>query len=96
MSEKSFTVYILANTYGTVLCTGVTNNLPRRIEEHRQKLIPGFTARYNVNKLVYFEQTNDAQAAIEREKEIKGWTKQKKHSLIQEMNPGWRDLSEES
>ena len=72
---------------------GMTNNLERRVYEHKHKLVEGFTAKYNVNKLVYFEQTNDVKAAIAREKEIKKWRREKKNALVQESNPQWKDLS---
>ena len=75
--------------------TGITNNLERRMFEHKNKLVDGFTAKYNVNKLVYFDYTPDVTSAIAREKQIKGWTIQKKNDLIQSINPEWRDLSEE-
>jgi putative endonuclease len=75
------------------LYTGVTNNLYRRVYEHKEKLVPGFTKRYNINYLVYVESTNDVIAAITREKQIKGWTRAKKISLIESSNPDWRDLS---
>jgi putative endonuclease len=77
------------------LYTGITNNLERRMFEHKNKLVDGFTAKYNVNKLVYFDYTPDVTSAIAREKQIKGWTRQKKNDLIQSINPEWRDLSEE-
>ena len=88
-------VYILANLNNKVIYTGVTNNLERRIYEHKNKLAEGFTKKYNVNKLVYFDSTTDVKAAIEREKQIKGWTRQKKNDLIEEANSKWKDLSEE-
>jgi putative endonuclease len=88
-------VYMLTNWNNRVLYTGVTNDLERRIYEHKNKLVKGFTAKYNVNKLVYFECTSDITAAITREKQIKGWTRQKKNELIQSVNPKWRDLSME-
>jgi len=72
---------------------GVTNNLSRRIYEHKNKLIVEFTKKYNINKLVYFEETQDIRAAIEREKEIKRWRREKKNIIVAEMNPEWRDLS---
>ena len=75
--------------------TGVTNNLARRVYEHRHKLIKGFTARYNVDKLVYFEATSDVESAIAREKQIKGWRRERKNALVNAMNPGWRDLGME-
>jgi putative endonuclease len=90
MSE--YYVYIMTNGKRT-LYTGVTNNLYRRVYEHKEKLIPGFTKRYNIDYLVYVESTNDVIAAITREKQIKGWTRAKKISLIESLNPDWRDLS---
>jgi putative endonuclease len=83
----------MTNRSGT-LYTGVTNNLERRIYEHRHHLVKGFTKKYNIEKLVYFEETNDIHAAISREKQIKGWLRKKKIALIESMNPGWKDLSE--
>jgi len=72
---------------------GVTNNLERRLYEHKNKLVKGFTEKYNVNKLVYFEETKDVTAAIAREKEIKKWRREKKNQLVNRMNPNWKDLS---
>jgi len=86
---------MLTNWNNKVLYTCVTNDLERRIYEHKNKLVKGFTAKYNVNKLVYFECTSDITTAITREKQIKGWTRQKKNELIQSVNPKWRDLSME-
>lgn len=86
-------VYILANWNNNVLYTGVTNNLERRLYEHKNNLIDGFTKKYNVHKLVYFDTTPDIYAAIEKEKQIKGWTRAKKNALIIQMNPEWVDLS---
>jgi putative endonuclease len=74
---------------------GMTNNLERRIYEHKNKLINGFTKKYNINKLVYFEQTSDVNAAITREKEVKKWRREKKDNLVLSSNPEWNDLSEE-
>ena len=91
---KSYYVYILTNKYNTVLFTGVTNNLERRMYEHRNKLIPGFTVKYNVSKLVYFEEGTEINLAIAREKQIKGWLRKKKIALIESLNPQWLDLSE--
>jgi putative endonuclease len=85
-------VYILTNWSNTVLYTGITNSLERRLFEHKNKLIKGFTERYNINKLVYFESTAQVKAAISREKQIKGWTRHKKNDLIESMNPQWKDL----
>jgi putative endonuclease len=75
------------------LYTGVTNNLERRVYEHKRKLVPGFTSKYNITKLVYYEEGNDVSAALAREKQIKGWLRAKKIALIQSVNPEWRDLS---
>ena len=86
-------VYILTNKYNTVVYTGVTNNLERRLYEHRNHLVGGFTKRYNLNKLVYFETTSDVDSAIEREKQIKGWKRDRKNALIECVNPQWNDLS---
>lgn len=83
----------MTNKSGT-LYTGVTNNLERRIYEHKHHLVKGFTNKYNIDKLVYFEETTDIHAAISREKQIKGWLRKKKIALIESMNPGWKDLSE--
>jgi putative endonuclease len=93
--ERKYYVYLLANWNNRVLYTGVTNDLLRRIHEHKHKLVEGFTKRYNVNKLVYFEETNDVYAAISREKEIKRWRREKKNKLVQSMNPEWKDLSDD-
>ncbi len=87
-------VYILTNWTNKVLYAGVTNDLERRLYEHKNKLVKGFTEKYNVNKLVYFDSTTDIKAAIAREKQIKGWTRQKKKDLIESINPQWNDLSE--
>ena len=88
-------VYILSNWNNKVLYTGMTNNLERRLYEHKHHLVKGFTSKYNVGKLVYFDCTEDVKQAIEREKQIKGWIRAKKIALIEQMNPGWRDLSED-
>ena len=87
-------VYMMTNTTG-MLYTGVTNDLEKRVYEHKMKLLPGFTARYNMTKLVYYESTHDVNAAITREKQIKGWLRRKKVALIETMNPKWKDLSED-
>jgi len=92
--EKQYAVYILANQNNSVLYIGSTSNLESRLAQHRQKLIPGFTAKYNVNKLVYFEMTNDAHAAVARERQLKRWRRDKKKRLVQRMNPDWSDLME--
>jgi putative endonuclease len=87
-------VYILSNT-SKMLYTGVTNNLERRVAEHKRKEIEGFTKRYNLHSLVYFEGFGSIRAAITREKEIKAWRREKKTALIRSMNPRWKDLSAE-
>lgn len=88
-----FFVYILSNWNDSVLYIGVTSNLPKRLYEHRNHLVLGFTSKYNVHKLVYYENTPDAYSAISREKQLKGWTRAKKNRLIESMNPEWKDLS---
>jgi putative endonuclease len=92
---RHYWVYILASGHRT-LYTGVTNDLERRLFEHRTGVIKGFTWKYNIHRLVYVEVTDDPLSAITREKQIKGWSRQKKLDLITERNPGWKDLSEES
>lgn len=91
----TYNVYILASASG-VLYTGVTNGLLKRVNQHRQKLIPGFTRKYNVTKLVYFETFGDNRVAIAREKQIKAWTRKKRVVLIESRNPSWADLIERS
>ena len=86
-------VYILSNWNDSVIYIGVTGNLPRRLYEHRNHLVDGFSSKYNTDKLVYFEQTNDVYSAIAREKQLKGWTRKKKNDLIMKVNPEWEDLS---
>ena len=89
----TYYVYLLTNWNNKVMYLGVTNNLERRLYEHKNKLVKGFTEKYNVNKLVYFEETQDVTAAIAREKEIKKWRREKKNQLVNRMNPNWKDLS---
>ena len=91
---KQYYVYIMSNKRGT-LYTGVTNNMERRVYEHKNKLIEGFTKKYNVTRLVYFDSTDDIVAAISREKQIKGMLRSKKMELIKTMNPQFKDLSED-
>lgn len=91
---RQYYVYIMSSLSRT-LYTGVTNNLERRVYEHKQKLIPGFTQEYHVTNLVYYEATPDVRSAIAREKQIKGWLRAKKLALIESANPEWRDLSED-
>ena len=90
--KKTYSVYIMASASG-VLYIGVTNDLERRVFQHKNKLVPGFSARYNVQKLVYFELFGDVRAAIAREKELKGWLRRRKVALIESTNPQWKDLS---
>jgi putative endonuclease len=90
---KQYYVYIMTNSSGT-LYTGVTNDLRRRVWQHKQKLVEGFTKRYNITRLVYYEETLDVNAAIAREKQIKSWRREKKVALIESENGGWKDLSE--
>jgi putative endonuclease len=89
---KEYYVYIMSNKRGA-LYTGVTNNLERRVYQHKEKLIDGFTERYNITQLVYYESTDDVTAAIAREKQIKGMLRSKKIDLIKTMNPQLEDLS---
>ncbi len=86
-------VYILSNWNNKVLYIGVTNNLERRMYEHKNNVMKGFTEKYNVNKLVYYEETNSIEEAITREKQIKRWTRKKKNRLIEIINKEWVDLT---
>ena len=90
---KEYYVYIMSNKRGT-LYAGVTNDLEQRIYQHKNKLIEGFTKRYNITQLVYFESSDDVTAAIAREKQIKGLLRSKKIELIKTLNPQWKDLSD--
>lgn len=90
---KSYFVYMMSNNHGNVLYLGVTNNIERRIYEHKNGIYEGFSKKYKTTKLVYFEETNSVEAAITREKEIKKWRKEKKDKLIQTLNPDKKDLS---
>jgi putative endonuclease len=92
--SKEYYVYIMTNKSRT-LYTGVTNDLMRRVDEYKKKMVKGFTSKYNIQFLVYYESTTDIHAAIAREKQIKGWLRAKKIALIDSMNPTWKDLSEE-
>ena len=95
-NPKQFYVYIMTNgPKAAILYTGITGNLPRRVWQHKSKLILGFTSRYNLTHLVYYEQFFYPDAAIAREKEIKGWRRSKKLQLIEAMNPAWNDLANE-
>ncbi len=94
MDDRTYYVYLLASK-SRRLYIGVTNNLERRLYEHKSKLVEGFTKRYNIDRLVYFEQTVDVLSAIAREKQIKGWSRDKKVTLIGSVNSTWEDLSSE-
>jgi putative endonuclease len=95
MGNKQYCVYIMTNSRHTVLYTGVTNDVLRRVEEHTNNIGTTFTKKYNVNKLVYYECGDDINIAIAREKQIKAGSRKKKIDLINSFNPEWRDLSEE-
>jgi len=89
---KQYCVYILTNKTNKVLYIGVTGNLPKRIYEHKNKSVEGFTKKYNLDKLVYFEQTSDVQSALRREKQLKNWRREWKIELVNKNNPNWKDL----
>ncbi len=89
---KDYYIYILANKKNGTLYLGVTNNLVKRVYEHKQNFVEGFTKRYNIHRLVYYEQTNDSYVAIQREKRMKKWKREWKIELIERFNPGWKDL----
>lgn len=91
--QRFYFVYILASLSGT-LYTGITNSIYYRTLQHKSKETPGFTSKYDVSRLVYYERFNDVRAAIRREKEIKGWTRKKKIALVESMNSKWKDLAE--
>jgi putative endonuclease len=91
---RQYYVYILTNRTRR-LYVGVTNDLHRRMFEHKQKLVPGFTSTYNLTWLAYYETTNDIYSAIGREKQLKSWRREKKMALVESMNPRWKDLSAE-
>ena len=95
MQDKYYYVYIVSNWNNEVIYVGMTNNLYRRINEHKNKLLKGFTKKYNCTKLVFYENFNDVNFAILREKEIKKWRREKKNRLIEKQNPDWKDLCEE-
>lgn len=85
--------YILTTSNGKVMYIGVTNDLMRRVNEHKAGAVEGFTKKYNVKKLVYFEEYNEVTLAIEREKQIKGWARSKKNALVESINPEWKELT---
>ncbi len=95
MLDKQYYVYIMANEANKVLYVGVTNDLCRRVAEHKSNAVPGFTSCYQVHKLVYYEAGGDISACIEREKQIKGLLRSKKEGLIRSFNPDWHDLYDE-
>ena len=90
--DKQYYVYIMTNKRNTVIYTGVTNDLIRRVYEHKEEMVKGFTKKYNITKLVYYEVFSDIEDAIQREKQIKGYLRRKKIVLIEKINPEWRDL----
>jgi len=89
---KTYYVYIMTNHSGT-LYTDITDDLQQRVEDHKHDLVPGFASKYKVTKLVYYKEGNDANAALARKKQIKGWSRAKKVELIESKNPEWKDLS---
>jgi len=89
----TYYVYLLTNWNNQVMYVGMTNDLERRLYEHKHKLFKGFAEKYNLDKLVYFEETQDVMSAISREKEIKKWRREKKNQLVNQVNPSWKDLS---
>ena len=91
--ERRYYVYILTNWNHSVLYVGVTNNITRRLYEHQQELVEGFTQKYHVHKLVFVESCGDAKSAIAREKQIKRWTREKKNRLIESQNPNWKEIT---
>jgi len=95
MQEKQYFVYILTNKTNRVLYIGVTGDITKRIFQHKNEMIEGFSKKYNLNKLVYCESTNNVEEAIRREKQLKNWRRSWKMKLIENFNPEWRDLSKE-
>ena len=95
MGYRSYYVYILTNRWKTVLYTGMTNSLEKRIWQHKNKVIAGFTKKYNCDRLVYYETYDEVDQAIAREKQLKPWSRSKKKILIERLNPEWKDLAEE-
>lgn len=94
--EKLYYVYMMTNKHHTVLYTGMTGYVAERGWQHKKKLIDGFTKKYNATKMVYFETYRDVQKAIKREQQIKGWRREKKEALIDEVNPEWNDVYEQA
>ena len=91
----NYYVYLITNKHNTVLYAGVTNDIERRIYEHKHRIFDGFTKKYNLTKVVYYEYFDQIDQAINREKEIKGWKRKRKNALVESLNPEWKDLSEE-
>ena len=91
--DKPYCIYILTNRTNKVMYVGMTNDLQRRIREHKGRMIEGFTKKYNVDKLVYFEESSDVLSTIAREKEIKKWRREKKNQLVATINPEWKELA---
>ena len=89
---KNYYIYIMANKTNSTIYIGVTSDLIKRVWQHKNKLVDGFTKHYNVNKLVYYEETTDVNSAIAREKQLKGWNRAKKNKLIESINPNRKDL----
>jgi len=92
MMEKQYAAYILTNRSNKVMYVGVTSNLERRLAQHKDKSVSGFTAKYRVDRLIYYELTNDVLSAIAREKEVKKWRREKKNRLVESINPQWIEL----
>jgi putative endonuclease len=92
MMEKQYAVYILTNRSNKVMYVGVTSNLERRLAQHKDKSVSGFTAKYRVDRLVYYELTSDVLSAIAREKDVKKWRREKKNRLVESINPQWIEL----
>ncbi len=95
MPDGHYYVYIVTNRDNAVLYTGETDDLKRRIYEHKERFVPGFSKRYNASKLVYYEAADDKLSAVAREKQIKGWLRAKKIKLVEGFNPSWKDLYDE-
>ena len=96
MKGKYYYVYMMTTRYNKVLYIGMTGDLVQRGWQHKERLVDGFTKRYNVTKMVYYEQYRDVHQAIAREKQLKGWNRKKKEALIRSINPEWRDIYEET
>ena len=96
MQDKNYYVYIASNQWHSVIYTGVTNNIYRRMDEHRRKVVKGFTSKYNINKLLFIQEFSDVYEALNAEKKIKGWTREKKFKLIKDLNPELKDLWDSS